>query len=322
MSAGPVRIAVLDDYLGTAHEYFPHEELEREFGAETRFYRDHLTSTDEVVARANEADVLVVMRERTRLPAAVIDRLERTRLIVTTGARNAAIDEDAARRRGIQVCGAGGTDSATAELTWALLLALVRRVPSEDAGVRNGEWGRHMGDHLRGRTLGILGLGTIGSEVARYGQAFGMHVVAAGLTLTRERAALYGCEMVTWDSLFRQADVVSVHLRLTPETRGAIGWREFGIMSAGSYLINTARGDLIDEVALIDALQGGKIRGAALDVHAVEPLPTDSPFLAMDNVVLTPHIGYVTEQRYETYYGQAGETVAWFLRGRPVRVIV
>jgi phosphoglycerate dehydrogenase-like enzyme len=322
MSGTEIRIAVFDDYLGTAPEYFPHAELSAEFGAETVFYRDHLDSIDDVVARANDADVLVVMRERTRFPAAVIDRLVRPRLIVTTGARNAAIDEEAARRRGIAVCGAGGTDSATSELTWALLMALVRRIPSEDAGVRSGEWGRHMGDHLRGRTLGIVGLGTIGSEVARYGAAFGMHVVATGLTLTKERAALHGCEMVSWEGLFRQADIVSVHLRLTEQTRGSIGWREFGIMGAGSYLVNTARGELIDESALVAALQGRKIRGAALDVHAVEPLPSDSPFLTMDNVVLTPHIGYVTEQRYATYYGQAGETVAWFLRGRPIRVIV
>lgn len=317
-----VTIAVFDDYLGNAAEYFPHEALEREFGARTIFHRDRVSGPDEIVARADEADVLVVMRERTPLPAAVIDRFARTKLIVTTGARNAAIDEEACRRKGIRLCGAGGTDSATAELTWALIMAIVRRVPSEDAGVRQGEWGRHMGDLLKGRTLGILGLGTIGSEVARYGKAFGMHVVATGLTLTKERAALHGCEAVTWDALFRQADVVSVHLRLSDKTRGSIGWDEFGIMDPGAYFVNTARGELVEEQALIDALELGKIRGAALDVHHKEPLPSDSPFLSMDNVVLTPHIGYVTDQRFRTYYGQAGETVAWFLRGRPIRVVV
>lgn len=322
MGARGPRIAVLDDYLGVAHRFFPADQLSQEFGAETVYHRDHLIDTEDIVARLEDADVAVVMRERTPLSRDIIMRLSRTRLIVTTGPRNASIDEDAVRERGMTLCGAGATDSATAELTWGLLLALVRRIPDEHRGVLEGGWGTHLGDHLKGRTLGIVGLGSIGSDIARFGRAFGMDVIATGLTLTEERAALHGARKVTWDTLFRQADVVSVHLRLTDKTRSSIGWREFGLMHPGAYLVNTARGDLIDEEALIDALRTGKIRGAALDVFRTEPLPRESPLLRMDNVVLTPHIGYSTEQRFRSYYGSAGESVAWFLRGRPVRVIV
>lgn len=316
-----VQIAILDDYQGAAQRYFPIAHLESRFGAQTTIYEDHAASEDELIARAGSADIIIAMRERSPLPASVIDRLERTRLIVTTGARNAAIDGEAARARGITLCGAGDTDPATAELTWALLMAVARRIPQEDAGVRAGHWGLHVGEHLHGKTLGILGIGTIGTMVARYAQAFGMHVVATSRSFTAVHAAALGVEAVDRDSVFRQADFLSVHLRLTPETRGSIGWRELGIMKDSAFLINTARGPLIEEDALVRALQSGKIRGAALDVHNKEPLPADSPLLELDNVVLTPHVGYVTEERYASYYGQAGESVEYFLAGNPIRVI-
>ena len=321
MSDRAVRIAILDDYQRAADRYFPVDRLRSLYGAEVTIYTDHAETEAELVRRAGSAEVVIAMRERSPLPSSVIDQLEATELIVTTGARNAAIDGKAARARGITLCGAGDTDPATAELTWALLMAVARRIPQEDAGVRAGHWGLHVGDHLHGRTVGILGIGNIGTQVARYAQAFGMNVVATSRSFTPERAATLGVQAVDWDGVFRQADYLSVHLRLTTDTRGSIGWREFGIMKDTAYLINTARGPLIEEGALVRALQEGKIRGAALDVHNEEPLPSGSPLLEMDNVVLTPHIGYVTEERYATYYGQAGESVEFYLKGHPIRVI-
>ena len=321
MSQRTVRIAILDDYQGAAERYFPTELIEEVCRPEVTVYGDRAQTQDELVRRAGSHEVVVVMRERSPFPAEVIDALSATKLIVTTGARNAAIDVEAARRRGITVCGAGATDSATAELTWGLILALVRRIPAEDAGVRAGRWGVSVGDTLAGKTLGIVGLGNIGRQVARYAQAFDMDVVASGRSLTREMAALVGCEAASVETVFRQADVVSVHLRLTGETRASIGWREFGYMKRSAYFVNTARGALVDERALLEALTSGKIRGAALDVHDTEPLPSDSPFLGLDNVVLTPHIGYVSTDRYRSYYGQAAEAVAYYLRGAPISVI-
>lgn len=321
MTRRTVRIAILDDYQEAAARYFPTDVVAEVCEPDLTVYTDRADSPEELVRRAGSAEAVVVMRERSPLPATVIEALAHTRLIVTTGARNAAIDVAAAAARGIVVCGTHGRSSTTAEHTWALLMAAVRYIPAEDAGVRAGRWGQHVGDTLEGKTLGILGIGSIGRQVARYGQAFGMNVIASSRSLTREEAALYGCERVDADTLFGEADVVSVHLRLTDETRGSIGWRQFGLMKPSSWFVNTARGALVDEAAMVDALRAGKIRGAALDVHAVEPLPADSPLLTLDNVVLTPHTGYVSDERYRGYYGQAAEAIAWYVRGRPIRRI-
>jgi phosphoglycerate dehydrogenase-like enzyme len=319
MSARTVSIAILDDYQDAAARYFPEDELRAVCEPAVTIHRDRAESREELVRRAGSCEVVVVMRERSAFPAEVIEQLAETRLIVTSGARNAAIDVAAARARGIVVWGTPGPGSGAAERCGGGVVALVRRIPAEDAGVRAGRWGVHVGDTLRGKTLGIVGLGGIGREVARYGQAFGMPVLAWSRSLTREAAAVLRVEAVGRDAVFREADVVSVHLKLTEETRGSVGWRELGLMKRSAYFVNTARGALVDEAALVRALESGKIRGAALDVFTEEPLPGDSPLRGLDNVVLTPHVGYVSEDRYRDYYGQAAETIAHYVQGEVIR---
>lgn len=314
-----IRIAILDDQQRAAQRYFPLDELRTVCEPELTIYTDHARDEEELVRRAGQADVVVAMRERSTLSRAVIERLEATGLIITSGARNAAIDRDAAAERGIVVCGTSGGDSAPAELTWGLLLALVRRIPAEDVGVRAGRWGVHVGETLDGRTLGVVGFGTIGREVARYGRAFGMRVLASSRSLTAENAAVHGCEAVGLETVLRESDVVTLHLKLTSDTRGIIGRRELGLMQRSAYLVNTARGALVDEGALVEALQRGRLRGAALDVYATEPLPVDSPLVRLDNVVLTPHVGYVSHDRYASYFGQAAENIVAWLEGAPIR---
>ena len=314
-----VRIAILDDYQRAAQDYFPLDDLSSVCQPELTIYTDHAETEDELVARAGHAEVVVIMRERSPFPRRIIERLDHTKMIVTSGQRNAAIDTAAAREHGIVVTGTRGKDSAPAELTWALLLAVVRRVPAEDAGIRSGSWGLHVGDTLAGKTLGIVGVGTIGREVARYGQAFGMRVVAHSRSLTDTGAALMGCDRGSLEMVLRESDVVSLHLRLVEATRHIIGGEELGFMKSSAYLVNTARGGLVDEPALVRALQTGKIRGAGLDVFETEPLPSDSPLRELDNVVMTPHAGYVSRDRYASYFGQAAENVRHYIEGTPIR---
>jgi phosphoglycerate dehydrogenase-like enzyme len=318
----PVRIVVLDDHQAAADRYLPIHELQPWCEPDLTIHTDVAATEDELVARLRDAEVVIAMRERSPLPARILERLETTRLIVTSGARNAAIDHHAAAARGITVCGTRGKDAAPAELTWGLLLALVRRLPAEDAGIRAGRWGVHVGDTLEGRRLGILGYGDIGARVARYGLAFGMEVLASSRSLTTQAALGSGVNAVDPETLLRESDVVSLHLKLTPETAGTIGRRQLGLMQRSAVLVNTARGGLVDEPALIDALRGGSIAGAGLDVFAVEPLPADSPLRELDNVVMTPHVGYVTDDRYRSYFGQAVENVVAYLRGAPIRELV
>jgi phosphoglycerate dehydrogenase-like enzyme len=318
----PVRIVVLDDHQAAAHRYLPVAELRRWCEPDLTVHTDVAGTEDELVTRLRDAEIVVAMRERSPLPARVLERLDTTRLIVTSGARNAAIDHHAAAARGIVVCGTRGKDAAPAELTWALLLALVRRLPAEDAGIRAGRWGVHVGHVLEGRRLGVLGYGDIGSRVARYGLAFGMEVLAHSRSLTREAALAGGASAVDAETLLRESDVVSLHLKLTKDTAGTIGRRELGLMQRSAVLINTGRGGLVDEPALVDALRDGTIAGAGLDVFAEEPLPAASPLRELDNVVMTPHIGYVTDDRYRSYFGQAVENIVAYLRGAPIRELV
>ncbi len=314
-----VRIVVLDDYQQAAHRLLPMDEIRQLCEPNLTIYTDAVDDPDGLVARLCDAEVVVAMRERSALPAAVINRLPATRLIVTSGARNAAIDCRAAAARGITVCGTRGRDAAPAELAWGLLLALLRRIPAEDAGIRAGRWGIHVGGTLEGMRLGVLGLGYLGSHVARYGLAFGMEVFAHSRSLTPATAAALGVTSVDRDTLLREVDVLSIHLSLTPETAGSIGRRELGLMKRSAVLINTARGALVDEVALIDALRAGELAGAGLDVFTVEPLAGNSPLREMDNVVLTPHIGYVADRRYRGYFEQAAENIVAYLRHAPIR---
>jgi phosphoglycerate dehydrogenase-like enzyme len=261
------------------------------------------------------------MRERTAFPRTVLERLPNLKLLVTTGMRNKAIDIAAANERGITVCGTGSQATATAELTWGLILATLRHIPQEDASVRVGGWQHTIGGDLAGARLGVVGLGRLGSRVATVGQAFGMDVVAWSQNLTDERAAEHGVTRVEREELFATADVVTVHLLWSKRTRGLIGADDFARMKPTSVFINTSRGPIVQQQALIDALDQNRIAGAGIDVYDQEPLPVDDPMRSLPRTVLTPHLGYVTRGTYEVFYGEAVEDVAAFLAGSPIRVI-
>jgi phosphoglycerate dehydrogenase-like enzyme len=261
------------------------------------------------------------MRERTPFPRDVLTRLPNLRLLVTTGMRNKSIDVEAATELGITVCGTGAQATATVELTWALILATLRHIPQEDASIRAGGWQQTIGGDLAGRTLGVIGLGRIGSQVARIGAAFGMDVVAWSQNLTDERAAEVGARRVEKDELFATADVVTVHLLWSKRTRGLIGADDFALMKHTAVFVNTSRGPIVEEAALIAALREGTISGAGIDVYDQEPLPRDHPLRDLRRAVLTPHLGYVTRGSYDVYYREAVEDVAAYLAGAPIRVI-
>ena len=313
------RVAILDDYQNVAMGLADWKSLPA--GTDVVAFRDHLHDLDAVAKRLADFDVVVAMRERTAFPRALLDRLPKLRLLVTTGMRNASIDMKAAADRGVTVCGTSGLPYPTAELTWGLVLALFRRIAVEDRATREGTWQTTLGLGLNGKTLGVIGLGTLGSRVARYGKAFEMEVLAWSQNLTAERAAEEGATLVGKDELLRRSDVVSIHLVLSDRSRGLVGARELGLMKRTAYLVNTSRGPIVDEAALIRALQDGTIAGAGLDVFEPEPLPLDHPFRSLPNTVITPHLGYVTEETYRVFFGHALEDVQAFLRGAPVRVL-
>jgi phosphoglycerate dehydrogenase-like enzyme len=276
-------------------------------------FNDHLSDFDKVVERLQPFDVVCIMRERTPLPRSLMERLPRLKLIASTGPRNAAIDVEAAAERGIVVAHTGYDASSTIELTWALILASVRQIALENAHLRAGGWQRTVGDGLKGKTLGVLGLGNIGSEVARIGLTFGMEVVAWSQNLTADKAQTCGARLVSKEELFSSADILTIHLVLTQRTKGLVGAAELQAMKLSARLINTSRGPIVDEPALIDALRERRIAGAALDVFNVEPLPTDHPFRSLDNVLSTPHMGYVERDLYRTFYGDTVTNIARWL---------
>jgi phosphoglycerate dehydrogenase-like enzyme len=313
------RVAILDDYQDVARRMADWSSLPA--GVDVVVFRDHLAADAEVAARLAAFDVVVAMRERTPFPRTLLARLPRLRLLVTTGMRNAAIDLRAAAERGVLVCGTGGLPYPTAELTWALILALARRVPREDRATRQGGWQETLGSGLNGKTLGVLGLGTLGSRVARIGRAFEMNVVAWSQNLTAERAAAAGATLVDRDELLARADVVTIHLVLSERTRGLLGARELARMRKTAYLVNTSRGPIVEEAALIRALETDAIAGAGLDVFDEEPLPPDHPLRRLPNTVITPHLGYVTEETYRIFYAEALEDVRAYLAGAPVRIL-
>jgi phosphoglycerate dehydrogenase-like enzyme len=312
------RVAILDDYQGVALRLADWASLP----ADVVVFRDHVASEPGVAARLADFDAVVAMRERTPFPRTLIERLPRLRLLVTTGMRNASIDLRAAADRGVVVCGTHGLPSPTAELTWGLILALVRHVPQEDRATREGRWQETLGTTLSGKTLGVLGLGQLGSRVARVGRAFEMEVLAWSQNLTDERAAAVGATRAeSRDALLARADIVTIHLVLSERTRGLLGARELALMRPTAYLVNTSRGPIVDEPALIAVLRAGVIAGAGLDVYDEEPLPPDHPLRRLPNTVITPHLGYVTEETYRIFYPQALEDVRAFLAGAPVRVL-
>ncbi|CCG04315.1 D-2-hydroxyacid dehydrogenase family protein [Blastococcus saxobsidens] len=313
------RIAVLDDYQSAAAEFSDWSQLPE--AAEVVEFHDSVADPEAVVARLQSFDVVVAMRERTRFSREVLERLPDLRLLVTTGMRNKSIDVAAATELGITVCGTASQAASTAELTWALILASLRHLPQEDAAMRAGAWQQTVGGDLEGATLGVIGLGRLGSRVARIGGAFGMDVVAWSQNLTDERAAEVGARRVERDELFATSDVVTIHLLLSKRTRGLIGADDLALMKHTAVLVNTSRGPIIDEAALIDVLRRGAIAGAGIDVYDEEPLPRSHPLRELRRAVLTPHLGYVTRGTYELFYREAVEDVAAFLRGEPIRVL-
>jgi phosphoglycerate dehydrogenase-like enzyme len=318
----PKRVcAILDDYQGVARAMADWSAVEHH--ADLRVFREPFANEDGLVSAIDDCEVVVAMRERTPFQASTFERLPRLRLLVTTGMRNAAIDMDAARAHGVTVCGTASLGEPPAEITWALLLALAKHVVPESAAFRsNGPWQSTVGTDLKGRQLGLLGLGKIGSRVAAVGVAFGMDVVAWSQNLTSERAATVGVRLApSKTSLLETSDFVSIHLVLSGRTRALLGRDDLRRMKPTAYLINTSRGPIVDEAALIDALTLGWIAGAGLDVFDVEPPRPDSPFRSLPNVLATPHLGYVTEANYRVYYGEAAEDVAAFLDGAPIRVV-
>lgn len=320
-----MRVAILDDYqqVALASADWP--------DAEITVFTDHIARTEALVRALEPFDVIVAMRERTPFSAERLSLLPNLKLLVTTGMGNASIDLTAARARGITVCGTGGHQAATAELTWGLILAITRHIPEEDsrlkaaagpggAAVASG-WQRTLGTGLHGKHLGIVGLGTQGRQVAKIGRAFGMKLLAWSQNLDPARAEKAHATPVTKAELFARSDVVTVHYKLGERSTGLVGAAELALMKPTAFLINTSRGPIVDTSALVNSLREGKIAGAGLDVYDVEPLPLSHPLRRLPNVVLTPHLGYVTDDTYQVFYGEAAEDIAAFARGEPVRVL-
>ena len=311
--------AILDDYQDCALGFADWASLD---GVGVKTFSHAITNPDELAELLAEFEIIVAMRERTRIDAALFPRLPRLKLLVTTGMRNAAIDMASAAVRGVTVCGTRSLAYPAPELTWGLLLALARLIPAEVAAVREGKWQTRVGVTLSGKTLGIVGLGKIGSLIARYARAFDMPVLAWSRNLTDEQCQSVGAERaLSLDALLQRADMVTLHLVLSDTTRGIIGGRELGLMKPTALLVNTSRGPLIDEAALLQALTQSRIAGAALDVFDTEPLPASHPLRSLPNVVVTPHIGYVCRENYEIFYGDAVEDIQAWLRGSPVRTL-
>ncbi len=312
---------ILDDYQDAALRFADWDRLAP--GVRIGRIGEYIGDRDELVSRIGEAEILVIMRERTPFPADLLARLPRLKLLVTSGMRNLSIDLAAARQRGITVCGTESSPTPPAELTWALILGLARHLPLEAGNLRaNGPWQSTVGVDLAGKTLGVMGLGKIGQRVAAVGRAFGMEVIAWSQNLTAERAAEAGATLApTKEALCEAADVLSLHLVLGERTRSIVGEAELRRMRESAFLINTSRAGLVDQAALVAALERGWIAGAGLDVFDIEPLPPDSPFRHLPNVLALPHLGYVSEANYRRFFTQAVEDIEAWLGGAPVRVL-
>ena len=315
-----VRCAILDDYQNIALKVADFSKVKGD--VEFKAFNEHLGGPDKVIAALQGFQIVVAMRERTGFPKAVIDALPDLKLLITTGMRNASIDTEAAKARGVTVCGTGSFGSPTSGIVFGLMLELTRRIGYENARLHAGAtWQSTIGLDLEGMTLGVLGLGKLGIRSANIAKAFGMNVIAWSQNLTPEKANEAGATYVGKDDLFRQADFISIHVVLSPRSRGLVGAKEIGLMKPTAYIINTSRGPIIDEAALLAALRDKKIAGAGLDVFDTEPLPVDHPLRKMDNAVITPHLGYVSEQNYKNYFAGVAEDIRGFLDGKPARVI-
>ncbi|HLN03614.1 MAG TPA: D-2-hydroxyacid dehydrogenase family protein [Bryobacteraceae bacterium] len=308
------RIAILDDYQNGALELADWSPVTER--ATVTVFNDHLSEAKDIVERLLEFDAVCVMRERTPLTRDILESLPRLKLIASTGPRNASIDIEAAAGCGIEVMHTNYDSSPTIELTWALILASARNLTTESASVRSGGWQRTVGDGIRGKVLSVLGLGNIGSQVARIAGAFGMEVIAWSENLTPERAAAAGARLVSKSELFERADILTIHLVLSPSTRALVGQPDLALMKRFARLVNTSRGPIVDEIALVEILREGRLAGAAIDVFDIEPLPPDHPFRRLDNVIATPHIGYVSRDLYLVFYQDTVANVAGWLGRR------
>lgn len=310
-------ITILDDYQNVALESTDWTTVRDRFTIEA--ITEHIGDEAELVRRLSASDVIVAMRERTPFPARLLAQLPQLRLLVTTGAKNAAIDVVAARQQGVTVCGTTGSSTAMPEITIGIMIALMRNFVQEDAAVRAGGWQHTIGSGLAGNTLGIVGLGRLGVPVAHLAQAFGMTVIAWSPNLTQDRADPHGVRAVDKATLFAESEVVTIHMPLSDVSRGIVAAAELAMMKPTAYLINTSRGPIVDEGALIDALSTQRIAGAGLDVYDVEPLPVQHPLRSLPNTLLLPHIGYVTTDNYRTWFDQVAQDVLAWADGRPVR---
>jgi phosphoglycerate dehydrogenase-like enzyme len=315
------RCAILDDYQNVALKLADWGKVTKD--VEIKVFTDAVRRSDaDTIRDCQDFDIVVMMRERTRFPRAVIEALPKLKLLITTGAYNASIDMKACAERGIVVCGTGGFGNPTTGIAFGLILELTRRIGWEHARMKSGvPWQNTLGMDIEGKTLGVLGLGKLGARAAKVGLAFGMKVIAWSQNLTPERCKEVGVEYSTKEDLFRNADVVTIHLVLSDRSRGLVAAKELGLMKPTAYLVNTSRGPIVEEKALIEALNAKRIAGAGLDVFDVEPLPLDHPYRKMDNVVVTPHLGYVSQQNYERYYPDIVDNIRNFLDGKPSRVV-
>ncbi|MGA8651724.1 MAG: D-2-hydroxyacid dehydrogenase family protein [Xanthobacteraceae bacterium] len=316
----PLRCAILDDYQNVALSMADWSKVTNDI--DIKVFNDQLGSADNVVAALQGFAIVCAMRERTAFPRTVIERLPDLKLLITTGMRNASIDLEAAKTRNLVVCGTPAFGNATAAIATGLMLELARHIGYENARLKAGApWQTTIGLDLEGMTLALLGLGKLGTRMAAIGRAFKMNVIAWSQNLTAEACKEAGAEHVGRDDLFRRADFLSIHLQLSKRTRALVGAKELGLMKPTAFLINTSRGPIVVEAALLAALRAKRIAGAGLDVFDIEPLPVGHPLRTLDNVVLTPHLGYVAEQNYRTFFAGMVDDIRAFLDGRPVRVL-
>jgi phosphoglycerate dehydrogenase-like enzyme len=314
------RCAILDDYQNVALKVADWSKVAGDL--DIKVFNEHLGGPDNVMKALQEFEIVCAMRERTPFPRAVIEGLPKLKLLITTGLRNASFDAAAAKERGVTVCGTPSVGSPTSGIAIGLMLELTRHIGYENARLKAGApWQTTIGVDLEGLTLGVLGLGKLGTRTAQIAKAFGMKVIAWSQNLTPEKCAAAGVGHVSKEDLFRQADFITIHLVLSPRSRGLVGAKEFSLMKPSAYIINTSRGPIVDEAAMLAVLREKKIAGAGLDVFDVEPLPLDHPLRKMDNVVLTPHLGYVAQQNYRAYFAGVVDDIRAFLDGKPVRVI-
>jgi phosphoglycerate dehydrogenase-like enzyme len=314
-----LRVALLDDYQGIALRLADWKSLQPEVQVEA--FPEHIADLETLAKRLHNFECVVLMRERTPLPRALIEKLPNLKLVITTGMQNASVDAAALAERGIVFCGTDGLGHSTAELTWGLIIDLFRSITHEDRALRQGRWQTRIGHGMKGKTLGIIGLGRLGAMVAGYGKAFGMEVLGWSRSFDAEKAGKLGIKSVTKDELFSQSDVVTIHVNLNDSSRGLVGAADLGRMKPSAYLVNTSRAPIVDQAALLAALKARKVAGAAIDVYDVEPVTKGHPFFELDNVIVTPHLGYAIEENFRVNYTSAIENIRAFLDGKPVRLV-